>query len=530
MADSADDILSQIKDPVIEQVGAELKKNYAKLSLLMEIGSPALNLAQNVTDDEFREMARKAISERKINVRFTNEETATTDITLEEINKRLNLLPAETKKELGIEHFNISKIIPSEETIKAVAETVHKTGEEINDSNASAVAVFFSALLKIVASFFGKGETMGFAEAKAAAASEHAQENIREKLVELSKENHLARNFLNSKTDGDKTVTDEIITGVPPVVYKNFGIDLPEDLKPAEKKKLIENTTIEKAPEINIDGHVQSLRQQVLYPAGKASLEEQIAAQILQRSQEKVKAAQVANDEASLFDKPKTFARMKIIEELSLKDGDADKMSEKLAGLIAKGVEDAVRDPKFASMTDKDAMIAMIADKISAQLEAHKNHDDMRIVKTVENGKLQKAISAAEFAGEKSDYLKGATGIGEMPPKIGENSYAVVMVADVRKDVIDGVKSRIDEQKLQELKMLSNIMVREQNNNPAISDEAKPHKPVQQSSANVMPDSVIEQAKQCSTHLGKAEDCSDIVAQAARPNNGRLAGDINVTV
>lgn len=505
MAFSAENIAEQIEKPVVEQVAAELKKNYNKFKLLLEITEPAVHIVDAPDDNGFREIAKYAIEQREL--KFKQQAGSTLEevpIKLDDINRRISTLPAKSKKEMGIGYFDINNLIPAQDTLKKVADTVFSSTEEAEKSSFS---IGFGAIIKFIfsffSSFFGSGEKVSFDESKAQSASEHIQKKLAKKFDELSGEDVAVKRFLKHRTSDNISVEDSIIKAVPQGVYNKFA-DVPDALKIPEQKDLVKDTKVEPAPKISVDETIQAVRKSILYPEGEKPLAEKISTKISEESQKRLSAAQAAHDSASLLEKVKTLPVLETTKELAPSREEAAEMGRKLADIIANGFEKAIKEPDFSRLKNKEEMADFIVQKVEAELASNK---DLVILKTVRNDILQKGLSLAEFAGEKSDYAKKILELGKMPPKVGENQYAVVTIDSVRDDIIAGVRESIDEKTFDELKFVSRAVKKE------IGGVQEQQAAGQQGSAKTGDEKknlAFEKAKEaCTVKLGSVKECSD---------------------
>ncbi len=505
MADSTNEILQQIKEPVTEQVGAELKKKYDKLKVLLEFGENPVTLADNPSDDEFRKMAAHAIEKRELVMKMAGEDKSAV-IPFEEINRRIHSLDQKTKKELGISNFNIDNLIPSETTLTKVADSVYEAETEAKNSQVSIIiGAAIKLALSLISSIFGKGERISWGEALAQKSSEYVKNEATKKLDGLANDDYAAKSFLQQKTGIDQTAKDSIINAIPQAAYKHFGVVVPDNLKIPESKNIIKDAVTEPAPKIDIDVTINKIRNQVLYPEDKQALETQIAKKILEKSDDKVIAAQAAYDFLPLtspVEKAKARAELEITKELAINKEDANKMGEKLADLVANSFENAVKDPKFSTLRTKDDMADFIATKIS---EEFKNHEHLAIIKTVRDEVLQKGLNFAEFASEKSEFMKNKIALEKMPPKIAKNQYEVMTANDAKADIIAGVRAKINDEIFHQLKTASHFVVKARTEQTTAQESTTNDK---NSNINA---NILEQAKaNCTTHLGAVKDCHDV--------------------
>ena len=505
-------IEGEIRDSVALQVGAKLKENYENLRMLLATGQEPIEIvpAEKMADEEFKQMALLAMQKRALFFKTpdsSREGYKQIEVSLEDINQKFHSVPEEAKTKMGMGNFNINSMIPELATITKTAGVIADSGKKAKDSEFS---IGFSAIISfigsLISSFFNKDQkSLSWAEAKAQAGSEHTQKIANEGLVKLADSDILAHNFLNQRTEKDQPMVQELIIGaIPEKVYEGLGVTVPDNLKPKAPEDLIKNAKVAPAPTVDINENILELRKIVLYPKDKPPLEEQITQQILGESNKQLaEARQVYNDTplTNLIEKPKAYSKLKITEQLALQEGDANKMGEVLAHIVANGFEHAVKDPKFKTLKTQEEMAEFIAQKVTEELDAKKNHEHLTIVKTIEDDVVNKGINLAEYVSGKSDYAKKfiAIEMEKLPPRVGENQYAVVNIDKVKPDIIAGIHKNIDHKAFKNLQFLASVI------------PAKEQKLAQAEPPSHRNPVFTEAKEKCKTHLGAVTECSDII-------------------
>lgn len=535
MSESGDvrKIFNKIREPVAWQVGAELKKNYNKLKLIMELGDNPANLASDISDEEFEKMASHAISERELEVRMTGEK-GHYYLSFEQINNRIAAIDDKTQKEMGINGFNINSLIPEDPTIAKVSNAVLEVETDIKSSTASKIGIFLSTLFNFIGSLlgsiFGKGESISWEDVQNKETAKYAQKSVEKKLTELAERDYPSSVFLNQEING-ATVKDSIVRAVPQSFYEESKLPVPVEHKIEPAKNPIPDTTMEPAPEIHIDDTISMIRNRVLQgKSGKeGSLSKEIAKNIIDESNEKLVAANAAHDSlswtSSPIEKGKALAVLDITRQFAVNEEEAQAVANKMANLIAAGFEDSVKDPKFASLKTKEEAAEFIAGKIETQIEANK--DGITIVKSLTNDNFKKAVNFVEYASERFEFVRNKVDLTELPPQIGENQYAVVNADNLKPRVLEAVRNSVTNETFASLKLASDIILAKTSaaNEVAKSEEepSKQEKPEKQSSAPRDTDDksklVFNNAKEaCSTKLGAAHDCPEGEMIASTPH------------
>jgi hypothetical protein len=422
MASGIEDIAKELEKPTILNVGAELKRNYARLGQLLEQTEPPLKIAEKISDGEFEKMASRAVKERKLYLKLADGKEQALEFGA--IDERFNTLEEETRKKLGANGLNINAMIPTEATIRKVAETVHAAAEEKKGFD---IGILISAVFNFIGSFlnslFGKGKSLSWDEAKAQAAAPAVQKNIAESLDRLAQEDVASANFLKQQTGNGASVKQQIIAHVPKAVYEHLQVPLPQNLNLPEEKNPITAAKIDPAFPVNRDAVIAKVRSEILYPQKdgiKGNRGEEIAGLIFTASQEK---AAKANATYMAIDKYKhpldytiAYASAKMTGDFALKSKEeAGEFGQRIARLVADSVEKSITDPKAKNL-GKEEMADLIVKNLSRALDKEK--DSLKIVRTVHN--------VTHYGGK----LAGMAGVDmarQLPPATGnENEYAVV--------------------------------------------------------------------------------------------------------
>ncbi|MEZ5690460.1 MAG: hypothetical protein R3D71_02195 [Rickettsiales bacterium] len=406
MSESVENTKKSLMEPIVLKVGHELRRHYNLLQALLMFGGNSKDSVEIVdidklNDQDFKDMATLAMKNRSLSLKTTDGETK--EISFDEINRRIALLQENHRKKHNLDGFNLDALIPKEETIGKVADTIDTAQTEITTSPLNMLIVFAVALFNFFANgLTGKG--WDFNAAKAEAASSHATKKINNKLVELAEKDHDVYNFLAqespSKTiqhdasgkvivEEPKNVLDSINATVPAEVYKKFGLDVPEKYQvPKIDKNLIATAVPIPVPDIPLDSIISKVRDGVRFPeknGEKGDLADEIATKIFAGSKKAEEQAQAENKGTSLFnpkDKTEAYIKATLTNALALNSkSEAEKFSKITADAIADGFEAAVKDPDFIKLKDKEAAAEFIAQKVEEKLEAQRNN--LKITKTL---------------------------------------------------------------------------------------------------------------------------------------------------